>query len=679
MEMLAWLSFPLSIILLSQAIFSSFSYSVHLCPPDQNLALLQFKNIISLNNCSDQGPFIRNLSGMKPRKIPSWKEGTDCCLWDGVSCDNVTGNVIGLDLRSCMLYGTIDSNNGLFLLSHLQRLNLADNAFCMSQIPSSISELVSLPHLDLSNSDISGSVPQEISKLVSLDLSSNRYLYFETPAMKRLVQNMTKLRDVLLNGVGMFDVVPHSLVNFSSSLSSLNMDFCSLGEHHGGEFPVNIFQLPNLKLLQLSYNPMIVHFPKSNWTSPLRFLEVVGTGFTGSFPNSIGDLKSLEHLYVDGRGELPNSIGNLVSLKQLNLQGNFTGSIPASIGNLTQLTEMRLSHNNFTGELPFSLGKLEHLMDLDLESNNFTGQIPNAFTNLTKLTRISLRYNNFNGQLPSSLFNLTHLVEVDFLGNQLTGPIQSDINSHAGLVSLDISHNLLKGTVPSWLFLLPSLNRLDLSYNQLDGHIDDFQINSSQLLDVDISNNMLHGQIPRSLFELEHLSSLSLSSNNMTGFLDLEMISKLKNLSALDLSYNSLALSPSTNVNYTFPMFSSLRLSSCNIREFPIILKDSTFVQVIDLSNNNIQGHVPKWFLGLGDGYLTYLNLSRNFLTSFSQYPWNMLQMLDLHSNLLQGSLPAVLPSTTFLSLSKNKLSGEIPLHFAITVLLKFLTSLITT
>ncbi|XVE52923.1 hypothetical protein DITRI_Ditri02bG0163500 [Diplodiscus trichospermus] len=40
------------------------------------------------------------------------------------------------------------------------------------------------------------------------------------------------------------------------------------------------------------------------------------------------------------------------------------------------------------------------------------------------------------------------------------------------------------------------------------------------------------------------------------------------------------------------------------------------------------------------------------------------MQVFDLHSNLLQGSLPAVLPSTEFLSLSNNKLSGKIPPPF---------------
>ncbi|XVE52922.1 hypothetical protein DITRI_Ditri02bG0163400 [Diplodiscus trichospermus] len=451
MGMPAWLfrcqSFPLLILLLSQAIFSpvSFTSSVHLCPQDQNLALLQFKSMISLNNCSYQYPFI---------KIPSWKEGSDCCLWDGVSCDSVTGNVIGLDLGGCNLCGTIHSNSSLFLLSHLQRLKLSDNCFS-SQIPSRISELVSLTHLDLSDSNFSDSVPQEIShlsKLVLLDLSYNGHMYLETPAMTRLVQNMTKLRVLSLDRIRMGNVAPRSLVNLSSSLTSLSLESCYLGENHGEEFPINIFQLPKLQNIQLSFNPMIVHFPKSNWTTPLKFLGVVGTGFAIKIPNSIGDLKYLELLFVDGTGELPNSIGNLMSLKQLNLVGNFTGSIPASVGNLTQIAEIDLFGCNFRDELPLSLGKLQNLRVLVLANNNFTGQFPNVFTNLTKLTSINLQFNNFNGQLPFSLFNLTQPIWVDFLYNQLTGPIPSDINLHAGFVSLDISHNLLKGTVPSWLF-----------------------------------------------------------------------------------------------------------------------------------------------------------------------------------------------------------------------------------
>ncbi|KAK9004730.1 hypothetical protein V6N11_042188 [Hibiscus sabdariffa] len=686
-----FLNFPLLIILVSQVAFFS-SSSSHLCPSDQCLALLRFKNVISLNNCSSWGPFISNLSGSVPRKIVSWKEGIDCCFWDGVSCDNVTGNVIGLDLQNSQLYGTINSDSSLFLLSHLRWLNLAGNALCMSEIPSTISQLASLTHLILTNSDLSGSVPQEIShlsKLVSLDLSSNRYLYLENPAMERSVRNMTSLRELWLNGVEMSRVDLHSLANLSSSLVSLNLDFCNLGETNGGEFPVHIFQLPNLQSIQLGSNPMRGHFPKSNWTAPLKFLEVVGTGFSGGLPDSIGGLKFLEDLCVDVTGELPDSIGNLVSLKSLTLAGSFTGSIPASIGNLTQITDIDLSNGNFTGELPFSLGKLEHLTSLNLDLNHLTGQIPNAFSNLTKLSVLNLCSNNFSGELPFSLFNLTQPISVYFSNNQLTGPIPTSISSHSGLVSLDMSHNLLTGTVPSplftipsglvsldmshnlltgtvpsSLFTIPSLQCLDLSYNQLDGHIDDFHVNKSQLYYVDLSNNKLQGPILRSLFGFVTLTVLSLASNNMTGFLDLEMIAQLKNLTFLDLSYNSLSLSlPSSNQNLSFPMFDSLHLSTCNLGEIPTFLRDSKYLETLDLSSNKIQGPLPEWFWGLGGFSLTYLNLSHNLLTSFQGFlPWQSLSVLDLHSNLLQGLLPDAVYWPEIVLISNNKLTGEIPL-----------------
>nr|KJB12836.1 hypothetical protein B456_002G039100 [Gossypium raimondii] len=257
--------------------------------------------------------------------------------------------------------------------------------------------LASLTHLHLSYSGLSGLVPQEIShlsKLVSLDLSGND-LYLQNLAMKRLVQNMTTLRDVMFSGVDMSHVAPLTLANLSSYLVSLHLE--------------------------------TGHFPKSNWTSLLKFLDVIGTRFSGGLPNSIGSLKFLEDLNVEGTGELPDSIGNLVSLKSLYLTGSFAGSIPASIGNLTQITDIHLSDQNFIGELPFSLGKLEHLTSLTLDGNNFSGQ------------------------LPFSLFNLTQLVLVDFSNNQLTGPIPTTVNSHSSLVSLNLAFNLLTETIPSSL------------------------------------------------------------------------------------------------------------------------------------------------------------------------------------------------------------------------------------
>ena len=109
----------------------NFSSSFHLCPQEQSLALLQFKNSTYVRNDRARSSFCLGIS--YPKTI-SWKEGTDCCSWDGVTCDIVTRNVLGLNLHCSKLEGTIDDTSTLFHLLHLQSLNLAFNYFSGSQI-----------------------------------------------------------------------------------------------------------------------------------------------------------------------------------------------------------------------------------------------------------------------------------------------------------------------------------------------------------------------------------------------------------------------------------------------------------------------------------------------------------------------------------------------------------------
>ncbi|MBA0705313.1 hypothetical protein Golax_017516 [Gossypium laxum] len=45
---------------------------------------------------------------------------------------------------------------------------------------------------------------------------------------------MTTLRDVMFSGVDMSHVAPLTLANLSSSLVSLHLETCYLGEAHGG-------------------------------------------------------------------------------------------------------------------------------------------------------------------------------------------------------------------------------------------------------------------------------------------------------------------------------------------------------------------------------------------------------------------------------------------------------------
>lgn len=221
----------ISIIFLSHVLFfsyfsssSSHAATPHLCQDDQNSVLLQFMN--------------ESLSEPNP-KLASWKPDTDCCSWEGITCDSATGHVITLDLSNGYLQGTIHSNSSLFKLHTLLSLDLSGNIFLTYNFSSEndehlsgYSQLSSLTYLNLSNTRFSSQVPLQMSnltKLVSLNLSFNMgWIKLESPDLERLIQNMSSLRLLYLDEV---DMSKHNS-NWCDALSSA---------------------VPNLVVLSLSY------------------------------------------------------------------------------------------------------------------------------------------------------------------------------------------------------------------------------------------------------------------------------------------------------------------------------------------------------------------------------------------------------------------------------------------
>uniref|UniRef100_A0A9I9EL15 Leucine-rich repeat-containing N-terminal plant-type domain-containing protein n=1 Tax=Cucumis melo TaxID=3656 RepID=A0A9I9EL15_CUCME len=125
----------------------------NVCDPKQGLALLHFKNVFSLDMPSS------SWSELYPRTF-TWNETTDCCLWDGVECDDEgQGHIVGLHLGCSLLHGTLHPNNTLFTLSHLKTLNLSYNNFAGSPLSPQFGMLSNLRVLDLSGSSFKGHVP----------------------------------------------------------------------------------------------------------------------------------------------------------------------------------------------------------------------------------------------------------------------------------------------------------------------------------------------------------------------------------------------------------------------------------------------------------------------------------------------------------------------------------------
>ncbi|KAL3735588.1 hypothetical protein ACJRO7_024673 [Eucalyptus globulus] len=558
---------------LNSSFFSpSFLGAVAPCRPDQKSDLLNFMKAMMPNNSTSFFCQMDSTLATRPKML-SWNADTDCCSWEGVMCDQMTGHVIRLEL-------------GCYTL----------NPTCYSSAGSSDST--------------------KLSSLGSLNLSSPHKV--ERPSGSNsdmLLQNLTMLRILILDGLNMSGIDVSHLMNLSPSLEVLSLSSCKLR----GTLPANIFLLPKLTCLNLSGNKELAgYLPESTWNSSLKVLDLSSTGFSGVLPESIRDLHSLE----------------ILRLKEC----NFNGSIPSSLGNLTRLTRLELSFNELSGQVPSTLSNLDRLTLLDLSTNNFTGPIPDVFNNKTQLLEMHFSHNLFVGPIPPSIKNISNLAQ------------------------LDISNNLIRGSIPSSLFSLPSLTTLDLSNNGLSGEIGEF-LGAPSLDHVDLSGNQLRGSIPSSIFQLRNLTNLNISANNLAGVLDLQLLSRLKSLTSLDLSDNNLSLSSSKNVEHELPNLSKVSLSGCRITEIPAFLRNSTSGEWIDLSGNMIHGNTPSWMWDVGTVSLSYLNISHNFLTSFERVPWKNLLILDLHSNLIQGLLiPPSLPnSVLFFSLANNQLTGYIP------------------
>ncbi|RVX03953.1 putative LRR receptor-like serine/threonine-protein kinase [Vitis vinifera] len=250
--------------------------------------------------------------------------------------------------------------------------------------------------------------------------------------------------------------------------------------------------------------------------------QLKGLDLNGTLPDEFGDLPYLQVLdlsrnYING--SIPAKFGRL-SLTNLSLFGNrISGSIPNELSNISTLEELVLEANQLGEHLPPSLGKLSHLRRLVLSANNFTGTIPKNFHNLKNLIDL-IDGNNLSGKIPDWIGNWTKLQKL--LISDLSGPTTSfpnlkDMNKLKTLVMRNCS---ITGEIPEDIGNIESLKILDLTFNRLNGTIPvSFKQEDKEKTKLDfmfLSNNSLTGEVPiwiRSDTE----NKIDLSYNNFTG------------------------------------------------------------------------------------------------------------------------------------------------------------------
>ncbi|KAG8374438.1 hypothetical protein BUALT_Bualt11G0131800 [Buddleja alternifolia] len=580
------------------------------CLNDQRSLLLQLRNDLVFDSASSN-------------KLVKWNQDTDCCHWQGVECDDV-GHVISLELDNESIRSGFENSTTLFGFQYLKKLNLAFNTFNNVQIPRGLQNLTNLAYLNLSNAGFASQIPYELSTLKHLTVLDLSILFpladplkLENPNLEKLVQNLTSLRELYLDGVD----ISAQKSDWSQALSS---------------------SLRNLQILSLK---------NCDLSGPLDY--------------SLSQLDSLSVIHLDRNNlstEVPEFFAKYSNLTILTLSScSLTGSFPRIIFQVTSLQSLDLSNNQLLNGIipPFPVnGSFRNIV---LGYTNFSGSLPDSISNLSMLSKIDLSNCEFNGPIPSTISNLTELVYLDFSVNSFRGLIPL-FHTLKKLTYIDLSRNSLTGS----LFSLPSLQKLQLSNNKLNGQVNEFPSLKSSILDtLDLSNNQLEGSIPESLFKLERLNVLSLSSNLFNGTLQLEKIQTLRNLTRLELAYNNLSVDARISSNTSlslFPQLSRLNLASCNLYNFPDLRNQSKLL-FLDLSSNHIAGEIPNWIWNIGNGTLTHLNLSYNGLVDL-QKPYKIsafLGVLDLHSNRLQGEFPMPPEFAIYIDYSSNNFRKPIP------------------
>ncbi len=277
--------------------------------------------------------------------------------------------------------GGIPENLGK--LTQLETLSITDLTKPCA-FPESVGQLKKLKSL-LVMGDSEVSLPESFADLTELEALNMRVKSWELPA--RFYQ-LSKLKSLDFSNCRFTRVAPEmaQMTEVSTVIFSNPM-----GQDFSQILPI-VAQMPNLKTLELSVNPV----PKEVglcknieeliiWagTDPLHPLQL---------PDELFELTQLQTLIMSLNyfEKIPNGIGKLKGLKTLALQESIFESLPDSIGELSNLEFLNLSENPALKSLPDSLGKLAQLQTLHLDETPQLTELPVSLKNLTNLTSVRI-------------------------------------------------------------------------------------------------------------------------------------------------------------------------------------------------------------------------------------------------------------------------------------------------
>ncbi|QHO17991.1 Receptor-like protein [Arachis hypogaea] len=402
----------------------------------------------------------------------------------------------------------------------LKYLSLSSNNF-QGIIPPSLNQLVNLNRLDLSRNKLDGRICIDFQKLVNLfnlDLSSNNLNGPITVEESRLLV-LSEMWYLNLSNNQISGSLPEHIGHIMP-----NLGYLILGNNLiNGSIPKSLCQVYYLSILDLSKNRLSGKIPNC-WKDNKVWEEInlSSNKLSGAVPSSFGNLSSLFWLHLNNNslhGEFLASVRNLTQLSMMDLGENqLSGTILSwSANTFSSLQILRLRQNRLSGSIPSQICELSSIKILDLSRNNLNGSIPRCIGNLRGMTlegpALSPNSSIAGGFAlpPESDWQTEDVIEV------IKGRELDYIRILKLVVMMDLSENNLVGSIPNGITLLNGLHSLNLSNNHLIGKIPNMIGDMRSLESFDVSSNQLAGTIPSSMSALTSLSHLNLSHNDFSG------------------------------------------------------------------------------------------------------------------------------------------------------------------
>ncbi|WJX70718.1 hypothetical protein P8452_54794 [Trifolium repens] len=590
-------------------------------------------------------------------------------------------------------------------LSDLVLSNCGLHQFTPKPIPhtnTSINVSNVLTLLGLSYNELQGSIPKSFRSMYQL-----KYLYLNSNKLSgQLSDNIQQLcctknnLEYLHLSDNSFESGPLPNISCFSSLSSLSLRNTNLV----GLLPKSIVHSSFLQDLDLSHNQLHgVDIIDDAYLSTLQSLDLSFNQLSGSMPlfeiTKLVSLYTLDLSHNQLSGPFPHTIGQLSKIARLFLSTNrFQGVINENhLSNFSKLIILDVSQNslsfNLTSEWvpPFKLESLfawscplgpkfpewlKHqgkLKNLDISHTGISDSFPKWFWKQSpSLGYLNVSYNKLNGPLPKSFPSTEKYDEDsdhvwDFSYNNLDGSLPP----FPELGALFLSNNMFTGSLST--FCTSASQRLvflDLSSNLLAGKLSDCWEKFERLVVLNLANNNLSGKVPSSLGALQQIESLHLNNNNFNG--EIPSLILCHNLILIDFGDNKLQGSLSMWIGHHLHQLIVLRMRANKFEgNIPASICNLSFLQVLDISLNNITGEIPQCFSNIIA--LTNLTFPRN-IYSFEHYVssgsylagdyYDIGSFSDKAIFALKGSNREYgknLGLMTTIDLSCNNLIGEIP------------------